>query len=70
MLSDSNAPGFGAKLRTPAYYEIVNGIMRTLRPLATRKVLADKLNSEGITTPAGLAWDRTKVAAYLRQHKI
>lgn len=70
MSSDVNKPGFGAKLRTDSYYQTIAGILRTLRPLATRKVMADKLNSEGLTTPSGKPWDGLKIAAYLRTHKI
>lgn len=70
MLPDSNIPRFGGKLRTESYYQAVNGIIRTLLPLATRQVLADKLNSENITTPSGKPWDKSKVAAYLRHNSI
>ena len=66
MSSDLNVPGFGARRRTEAYYAAVTGILRTLRPLATLKIMADKLNAEGISTPNGLPWDRFKVSAYIR----
>lgn len=70
MLPDSNVPRFGGKLRTESYFQTVNGILRTLLPLATRQVLADKLNAEGITTPSGKSWDKSRVSAYLRHNSI
>jgi hypothetical protein len=63
-------PAFGGRLQPDSYYETVNGILRTLRPFATLKVMSDKLNSCGFTTPSGKIWDRQKVSTYLRKRAI
>jgi len=70
MLANSAVPGFGTKLRTDSYYQSVDGIIRTLRPVATLRLISEKLNSVGFTTPRNLPWDRQRLAAYMRKKSL
>jgi len=63
-------PAFGGRLQPDSYYESINGILRTLKPYATLRIMADKLNSCGFTTPSGKIWDRQKVSTYMRKRAI
>lgn len=67
MSATNNAvPGFGAKLKTPEFYQAVNSILAVLRPVASLRVMADALNRAGLTTASGLEWNRLRVSNYLR----
>lgn len=59
-------PVFGGKLMTDEYYSHVSAVISTLRPLATLRVIAEHLNSQGLLSPRGLSWDRQRVANFLR----
>lgn len=61
---------FGGKRMTPDYYQAVNRIIRTLRPVASLRTLADHLNQAGYQTPTGLSWDRDRLSNYLRTTAI
>ena len=63
-------PGFGTPKMEPAYYEMCDSIVRTLRPMATLRTIAQHLTSAGFRTPNGHSWDRQKVATYLRNRSI
>jgi hypothetical protein len=67
MLANSAVPGFGTKLRTECYYRNVDDIIRTLRPFATLRLISEKLNASGFTTPRNMPWDRQRLAAYMRK---
>lgn len=59
-------PQFGSKLKKPAYYEAVNGIITVLRPASSLRTIANNLTNAGFLTPAGLAWNRHRVSDYIR----
>jgi hypothetical protein len=59
-------PGFGAKRKTEAYYQLVNQTITPLRATKSLSVIADTLNSLGLATPRGMAWSRQRVTTYLR----
>jgi hypothetical protein len=70
VYTENAVPGFGKKLKPEPYYIAVDGILKTLRPAATLRVMADKLNAVGLTTPTGKPWDRQKVSCYMRKRSI
>ena len=63
-------PGFGTPKMSPSYYAICDDIVRTLRPMATLRIIAQHLTDAGLLTPNGHIWDRQKVATYLRNRAI
>jgi hypothetical protein len=69
-MSVQNAvPGFGKPLRNADYYALVDEVTDGLRPFATLRSIAAKLNEQGLQTPSGLIWNRERVAQYLRHRK-
>ena len=70
MLANSAVPGFGTKLRTDCYYQNVDDIIRALRPFATLRLISEKLNASGLTTPRNMPWNRQRLAAYLRKKSL
>jgi hypothetical protein len=62
-------PQFGKPLRSPDYYTTTDSILAVLRPFSSLRTCANHLNSQGMTTPAGLQWTRVNVANYLRSRK-
>jgi hypothetical protein len=70
MLNQFAVPGFGTPLRPAPYYVAITGIVRTLKPYATLRLIADKLNSVGLTTPSGKPWNRQSVSCYIRKHSL
>lgn len=70
MQSFTNKPAFGGRLRTDEFYIQVDAAIRQLRPLATLRDIAQKLNTLDFRTPRGHIWDRQKVATYLRRRSI
>lgn len=69
-MSNQAIPGFGAKLRTPEYYEQIDAIISNLRPMATQRTIALHLDRAGFQTPKGHPWTRQMVATYLRKRDI
>jgi hypothetical protein len=69
MSAQDAIPAFGGRLKTDAYYEQVDAMIRTLRPASTLRTIAECLNNAGLSTPRNYAWDRGKVATYLRSMK-
>lgn len=63
-------PGFGTPLCTDDYYTRVDAIIATLRPTASRTVIAQHLNRAGFATPRGLPFDRQRLGNYLRRTKV
>ena len=59
-------PGFGVKRKTETYYELVNQTIASLRATKSLRIIADMLNSQGLTTPRDMAWTRERVSTYLR----
>lgn len=66
----SRPPGFGTKLMTDDYYSRVDAIIATLRPTASRSVIAAHLNKCGFRTPRNLPWDRQRLGNYLRRTNV
>jgi hypothetical protein len=58
-------PAFGGKLQSPEFYSGVNSIIGTLRKVATLRTIAEALNQAGFATPAGLSWNKGRLANYL-----
>jgi hypothetical protein len=63
-------PAFGKPLRTPDFYATLDGIISVLRPYSTLRTVSNHLNSQGLQTPAGLEWNRERVAQYVRHRKF
>jgi hypothetical protein len=63
-------PGFGTRLCEDEYYKRVDAIIETLRPTATRAVIAQHLNRAGFATPRGLPFDRQRLGNYMRRTKV
>jgi hypothetical protein len=63
-------PKFGGKRNALDYYSAVNTIIRTLRPQATLRVIAQHLAANGFLTPSNLVWTRERVATYIQQNSI
>lgn len=70
MLNQFAAPGFGKPLRPPQFYTTVDGIIRTLKPYATLRAIAERLNAVGLTTPSGKSWTRQSVSCYTRKRSF
>lgn len=66
MLHQSAPPQFGGKLCTAEYYTNVAAAIATLRPLSTLRFIAAQLNKSGFLTPAGLPWNRDRLANFIR----
>lgn len=63
-------PAFGKPIKTQEYYDLVNATCRSLRPMATLRVIAQHLAALGLKTPRGMDWDRQKLATYLRKRTL
>jgi hypothetical protein len=70
MLLQKAIPLFGQKLRPSSFYEMVTGIVTTLRPYSSLKTVADHLNGLGLTTPKGLPWSKSAVANFIRTNGL
>ncbi|GAB3374270.1 hypothetical protein GCM10027317_13910 [Massilia agri] len=70
MRVENARPQFGGRLKSPEYYEQVNSICRVLREYSTLRTIADALNSQHFTTPAGMEWNRHRLSAYLKTNDI
>lgn len=70
MLANTAVPGFGTKLRTDCYYTSVDELIRSLRPFTTLRLISEKLNNAGFTTPRNMPWDRQRLAAYMRKKSL
>lgn len=63
-------PAFGAPRKSERYYADCSAIIRTLRPMASLKTIAQHLNSAGLKTPTGNDWTRDAVSNYARAHSL
>ncbi|CAN7418468.1 hypothetical protein [Massilia sp. LjRoot122] len=63
-------PAFGKPLKTAEYYQMIDGIVNTLRPFSTLRTVANHLNSLGLRTPGDLEWHRLHVSNYIRQRGL
>lgn len=63
-------PQFGKPRMAPAYYLLVDDVIRNLRPTSTLRAIADALTEQGYRTPAGHAWSRQMVSTYVRNRNI
>lgn len=61
---------FGARRKSPRYYDDVVAIVRTLRPTATLNTIAQHLNSLAIKTPMDRSWTKESVSNFARNHNI
>lgn len=59
-------PGWGTKRKTEIYYQRVNETISSLRATKSLRIIANVLNSQGLTTPRGMTWSRERVSTYLR----
>lgn len=58
-------PSFGGRLQTPEFYASVNGVINTLRKVASLRTIAEALNQAGLSTPTGMTWNKGRLANYL-----
>lgn len=63
-------PAFGAPRKSLRYYEDCSAIIRTLRPIASLKIIAQHLQSAGLRTPLDGDWTRQSVANFVRAHNL
>lgn len=63
-------PSFGGRLRTENYYTNTSNAIRILRGRSSLRIIAQYLNSQGITTPSGLPFNRDRLARYIKSNKI
>jgi hypothetical protein len=70
MSSMHSIPSFGRPLRSSDYYELVDGLISTLRPHSTLRAVANHLQAAGLRTPSNLDWTRMRVAQYVRNRKL
>jgi hypothetical protein len=70
MLVKNAVPGFGKPLRNEDYYIIVDECITSLRPHATLRSIATRLNEQRLETPSGLTWNRERVSQYIRHRGI
>lgn len=66
MLQEFAKPSFGGPLRPQSYYDVVNGIIRTLKGTASLRTTAAHLNAAGLQTPSGKPWTRQAVFSYTK----
>jgi len=59
-------PGWGTRRKTETYYQHVNETISSMRATKSLRIIADMLNSQGLTTPRDMAWTRERVSTYLR----
>ena len=59
-------PTFGGRLRASAYYTQVLSFVTPLRETQTLSAICAALNTAGLTTPSGLAWNKVRLANFLR----
>ena len=59
-------PQFGGKLNISSYYQQVNAIIKVLRPTASLRIISEHLNGQGFKTPTSLAWNRDRLANYIK----
>lgn len=60
---------FGGKHQPDTYYQEVLAFIFKLKPVSTLRSLSDALNEAGFTTPTGLAWDKPRLANFIRVEK-
>ena len=63
-------PAFGGRRKTEAYYTAVSSIVRILRGKAPLSIIAAHLNSQGMTTPTGLPFNRDRLVRYIKSNTI
>jgi len=59
-------PRFGGTLQSPEYYAAASVICNTLREYSTLNVIASHMNSQGLVSPSGKPWNKSRVANFLR----
>lgn len=59
-------PTFGGRVRAPAYYNQILAFVTPLRETLTLRAICTSLNTAGLTTPSGLAWNKVRLANFLR----
>lgn len=69
-VTDVLPPSFGGRLRNEAYYTNTSNVIRILRGRASLRIIAQHLNSQNITTPTGLPFNRDRLARYIKSNKI
>lgn len=62
-------PSFGGKTRSEVYYTLISAAIAALQPATSLRQIAESLNRDGFTTPRGLEWTKTRVVAFLRDHR-
>jgi hypothetical protein len=70
MPSTHSIPQFGRPLRSPDYYELVDGLINALRPHSSLRAVANHLQAAGLRTPSNLNWTRMRVMQYIRNRKL
>ena len=65
---DFATPKFSGKLRTAAYYDNIASIINSMRSTFSLRKMADKLNADNYTTPAGKPFTRSLVANFIRHN--
>jgi hypothetical protein len=66
----NNVPAFAGKKKLPRYYEIVTGIIQTLRPMSSLSIIAQHLTAQGLLSPSDRQWDRHLVSSYIKAQKL
>lgn len=64
------APAFGGRLNNDAYYANVSSIIALLRPMSSLRIIAEHLTRSGFRTPAGLEFNRDRVANFIKNNSI
>ncbi|WP_409519326.1 recombinase family protein [Massilia sp.] len=59
-------PRFGGPLQSPEYYAAVSVICNTLREYSTLAVIASHLTAQGLLSPSGKPFNKSRVATFLR----
>ena len=57
---------FGGARQPDSYYTTVLALVHELGPTSTLRSLSEELNSRGLTTPTGLAWNRDRLSNFIR----
>lgn len=70
MDATNAVPAFGGRRKTPEYYTNISNIVRILKGKAPLSIIAAHLNSQGMTTPTGLPFNRDRLIRYIKSNTI
>jgi hypothetical protein len=62
------APGYGAKLKMPEFYALLNSTINVLRGRVSLAVIAQHLANQKLETPSGKDWTKDRLASYLKSN--